>query len=106
MHDELSHTALVWKDRIQEWQASGKSLAQWSRENHLVYSQSIYWKMRLLGSQNKKHSSPKGFLELKDEDQTDAGIIIEAAGTRIHLSTDFDQPTLLRCLSILKGDAC
>lgn len=106
MPDELSDTALAWKDRIQEWQASGKSLAQWSRENDFVYSQSIYWKMRFLGSQKKKHSSPKGFLELKDEDRSDSGIIIEAAAARIHLSIDFDQSTLARCLELLTGDLC
>ena len=106
MPDELSDTALTWKNRIQEWQASGKSLAQQSRENNFVYSQSIYWKMRFLGSKNKKHSSPKGFLELKDKDQSDAGIIIETGGTRLHLTTDFDPFTLVRCLELLRGDLC
>jgi len=102
MHDELSDTAMIWKDRIHEWQASGKSLAQWSRENNLVYSRTVYWKMRFLGS-HKKHSYPQGFLELKDEGKSDAGIIIEAAAARIHLSTDFDQSTLIRCLELLGG---
>jgi hypothetical protein len=106
MHDGLSDTALVWKDRIQEWQASGKSLAQWSREHNFVYSQSIYWKMRFLGSQNKKHPSPKGFLELKDESRSDSGIIIETAVGRIHLSTNFDQSTLVRFMALLKGGLC
>jgi len=108
MTDQLSETAQVWKERIQEWQASGKTLAQWVKENNFVYSQCIYWKVRFLGSENKKNSShvPRGFLELKDEKQTGSGIIIEAAGTRIHLSTDFDQSTLLRCLALLKGGAC
>lgn len=105
MPDKLSDPALVWKDRIQEWQASGKSLAEWSRENKFVYSQSIYWKMRFLGSKNKKHSYPKGFMELKDECRSDAGIIIETPAGRIHLSTDFDQSTLARCLAILR-DLC
>ena len=106
MLNELSDTALVWKNRIEEWQASDKSLAQWSRENNFVYSQCIYWKTRFLGSKNKKHISPKGFLELKDKDQSDSGIIIEAAGTRLHLTTDFDPFTLARCLELLKGGLC
>ncbi len=105
MHNELSDTALVWKDRIQDWQASGKSLAQWSRENNFVYSRTVYWKVRFLGSQSEKHSSPKGFLELKDESRPDAGIIIETAAGRIHLSTNFDQSTLARCLELL-GNLC
>lgn len=104
MTNRLSETAQIWKGRIQQWQASGKTLAEWGRENHFVYSQCIYWKMRFLGS--KKNPSPKGFLEITDDDPSKSGIAIEAGEVRIHLSTDFDQSTLLRCLALLNGGLC
>jgi hypothetical protein len=106
MSNELSLTAQTWKKRIEEWQASGKSIAQWSRDNNFIYSQSIYWKMRFLGPKNQRDSNLKGFLEIKDNDQSDAGIIIELAKTRLHLTTDFDSNTLVRCIKLLNEFLC
>lgn len=106
MSEELSEIAQTWKQRIEEWQASGKSIAQWSRDNNFIYSQSIYWKMRFLGPKSQKDSKLKGFLEIKDNEQSDAGIMIELARTRLHLTTDFDSYTLVRCLKLLNEFLC
>ncbi len=83
MPKSCRETALAWNQRILQWQESGKSLAQWSRENNFTYSQSLYWKTRVLGS--KKLSCPKEFIELLDEKIPEAGVIVETQNVRIHL---------------------
>jgi len=104
MSKPCTETTLAWNQKILQWQQSGKSIAQWSRENNFTYSQSLYWMTRVLGT--KKLSNPKGFIELQDERIPDAGVIVVAENVRIHLATGFDASTFLRCLSILKGNAC
>lgn len=107
-NQQITEPALIWKERIQQWKASSKTIAEWCRENNFVYSQCIYWKTRFLGPENKKksHLPLEGFFELKDENPSDSEIIIEADGIRIHLSTNFDPSTLLRCLKLLSEKAC
>ncbi|NGX62101.1 MAG: hypothetical protein K940chlam9_01595 [Chlamydiae bacterium] len=39
----------AWKKKIQRQTVSGKSIAQWCRENQVVYSQFFYWKAKLFG---------------------------------------------------------
>jgi hypothetical protein len=105
MSDQPKEKVESWSQRIQQWKQSGKSLAQWSRENDFIYSQTLYWKMRFLGSKSKT-VVPNQFIELQDDQATGSGIIIETEGVRVHVATDFDTPTLLRCLALLKGKAC
>jgi len=102
MAEQLTEAAQSWKQRIDQWQKSGKSLAQWSRENNFTYSQSLYWKGRFLG----KSAALKGFIELQDEEENDSGVAVEISGLRIRLTEDFDSAAFLRCISLLKGKAC
>lgn len=100
--------AKIWESRIQQWQKTDKSLAAWSRENNFVYSQSIYWKSRFLGSESKTISTPtsSAFIELENESSCDSGIVIEIDTAQIHLSTKFDQEAFLKCVNLLKREVC
>jgi len=100
--------ALLWQERIHQWQLTGMPLTKWSRENNFKYSKCLYWKLRLLGSGTAEKSKyvPNGFVEIEEDKNAESGIFIEKGKMRIHLSKDFDQTTLLRCLSILEGGAC
>lgn len=99
--------AQIWQERIRQWQASGTSLAQWSRESHLRYSQCLYWKLRFLGPGIKEpENAPKGFYEIETEALEDSGVSLELSDVQIHLSTEFDSSTLLKCLDLLQRRAC
>lgn len=105
---QLSNPAKIWKSRIDRWKASGKSLAAWSKENGLVYSQSFYWKSRFLEPKKSRSnpSSADSFIELKDQSASDSGIVVEINSIKMHLSTDFDQSTFMKCIKLLRRKAC
>jgi len=102
MAEQLTEAAQSWKMRIEQWQRSGKSLAQWSRENNFTYSKSLYWKGRFLG----KTAASKRFIELQDGNEGDSGVAVEIEGLRVWLGADFDAAVFLRCISLLRKKPC
>jgi hypothetical protein len=48
----------MWKERIEDYQASGKSAAQWCRDHHVPESSFSTWKKKILASSKKKEVSP------------------------------------------------
>ena len=89
----------VWQQRISEWRKTGISIAEWCRENQIVYHQFIYWKGRL---QPAKTNSSSLFTELQDDTPQNSGIVIEVAQARIHLTQKFDPYELKRCIQMLR----
>lgn len=91
-----------WIQRVNNWRSSGQSIAEWCRENDVVYHQFFYWRDRLteadLGMAVKQSML---FVELPEELHEKAGVEIESKGMFIRLSRDFDAATLLRCLQVV-----
>ena len=53
--------------------------------------------------------APLGFVSLPDETpklSSDSGIVIQCQGIQIHISSDFDSKTLLRCLKTVRSQEC
>lgn len=95
----------VWKQRLHEWKASGKSLSSWCSQKGIPYHRGLYWKSRLLPEESTlpNNKSQKRFVEICEKDSSESGISIDAGGVRIVLSKSFDAETLHRCLNALKG---
>lgn len=97
-----------WREKVLEWKASGKDISVWCRENKIPHSTFSGWKNRFHKSDNNKAStrSKTGFIELKEQRQSDSGIILEYNGVKIHLRAEFDGIVLKQCIECLKGATC
>lgn len=93
-----------WESRVSEWQKSGKSARVWCEENQIVYVTFLGWRNRLRPNQNLSDTSE--FIELQEELPRSSGISLECSGVLIHLSLDFNTPTLKKCLEVLRGESC
>jgi hypothetical protein len=92
-----------WKERIQLYEASNHegSIAGWCRSQQISYDSFLYWKSKF-GSKASRQGS---FKELFNPNSI-AGLTIECHSVKIHLSHNFDEATLVKCLKILKGNLC
>jgi len=100
MYEKPNSQTLVdtWKRRLEEWSSSGKSLAEWCRDQRLNYHRLIYWKGRLMGKAKKKKQNtrtPIGFVEINEDSSTRSGVVIEYDHLRIHLLPGFHEGTFL-----------
>ena len=89
-----------WEDKISQQKASGKSIAEWCRDNQVHPRSFYYWRLRCF----PKDIDRSCFTELTNEKST--GISIEYQGIRIFLDKDFDLITLKNCLTALRGIKC
>lgn len=111
-----NETEPKWKERLLEWQASGKSIGAWCREQQIPATTVYGWKNRLkkLSQSNQQTTATKSqsletlqeFVELKDNKPAEAGIVLECSGIRIHLMDQFNPLTLKQCVSCLRGGLC
>ena len=92
----------VWKEKVLEWQSSGKTVAVWCKENKIPYTTFLGWKSRFRTSNEKEN----GFLELKDPIQFDPGVTLEYNGIKIHLKHAFNPSVLKKCLDCLRSLLC
>lgn len=99
-----------WKDKVIEWQASGKGIKAWCIENHIPVTTLYSWKARLEKSSGKFLAKSKAikqeFVELKDQPSSSAGLILECEGVKIHLQANFNRVILRECLDCLRGISC
>jgi len=102
-----------WKDKVLEWQASGKSVRAWCFENHIPITTFYGWKARLEKTLNNKSLTKtkalkvkQEFIELKDQQSSGSGLILECEGVKIHLQANFDRFILRQCLDCLRGVSC
>ena len=96
------------EEKIKDWQASGKTITAWCRENNIPITTFYGWKKRLEISEPKNiHIKSKAkFIELKNPESSASGISLECNGIQIHLKTQFDFSTLKQCLELLRGVVC
>lgn len=104
-----------WKERLLEWQTSGKSVRVWCSEHQIAVTTFYGWKNRLKKLSSNQHQTkpkafqelaPRGFIELTDKKPSATGIIIECEGVKIHLLSAFDPSALKQCIACLRGATC
>lgn len=93
-----------WANKVKNWETSGKSAAQWCRENKVEYHKFLYWKERFTSFRVKPTpSSVTAFVEIAENKSYYSGITIECHNLRIRLAKQFDLSTLKSLISLLKG---
>ncbi len=97
-----------WKEKVKEWESSNKNPKVWCKENQIPYTTLRGWIGRFKKSNHNKIpiNPTKNFIELKDQDTSDPGIILECDGVKILLKRDFDKIVLKDCLDCLRGVLC
>lgn len=102
--DEKQALAETWHQRIQLWQSSGQTGADWCKEQNFIYHQFVYWKGRLKQKNKRdKIPLPAKFVEVVDTPELfESGVSVNYRGARIHLARNFDDTVFLRCLRIMK----
>lgn len=97
-----------WKEKVKAWEASNQNPRVWSKKNQIPYTTLLGWRDRLKKeNRNKILIKPKmNFIELKDQTQSDPGIILEYYGVKIQLKHEFDKIVLKECLHCLRGALC
>jgi hypothetical protein len=93
-----------WADRVENCRVSGKSSAEWCRENNVGYHKFLYWKWRFTPSPQKQTSpSASAFVEIVEDKSNNSGITIECKDLRIQLTKQFDPSTLKSLVALLRG---
>ena len=95
----------TWRQKIDQWRASGKNGMAWTREQQISYRVFLYWKMKIENIDSKPIAI-NSFEELKDGHEEGLGIELSYRGIKIHLSNRFDSITLKRCLQVLREVSC
>jgi hypothetical protein len=100
-----------WKERVSEWQKSGKSLRAWCQENKIPVTTFYGWRNRLKKPNGKTKQTTcikakAEFIELKDKKSDDSGVILECGGVKIYLKAEFDPLILRQCVDYLRGAPC
>lgn len=92
----------IWRERIENWKASGKSIAKWCHEQGIPDHRLYYWRRKFSDeSTNRLNStSQTGFSEIIAR-QPQSDLVIESKGFSIRINEGFDDETLLRCLRLL-----
>jgi hypothetical protein len=91
-----------WHQIIQDWLLSKKSALQWCRENAIPYQSFCNWRKKYL-----EHPPLDTFVEVtSNHENSHAGIELCCNDVWIHLSKDFDDDALARCLSTLRRLPC
>jgi hypothetical protein len=104
----MSDTAITksqrWKDRIEQWQTSGKSITSWCKDNNISYNTFLYWRKRLdIGKEHSSQKQSSTFIELQDGGLAFSGIELQIEGISLHIYQQFDEATLIRCLRLLRN---
>lgn len=97
-----AQTDTLWQEKIDDWLASGMSMARWCKEYSVPYNQFIYRKYKLEGRRHGRvKATAKQFVELIDR-REDPGITIECGDVHIRVTSDFDEAVLQRCLQVVQ----
>jgi hypothetical protein len=100
---------LSWKEKVAEWKASGKSIAEWSKEKSIPYTTMRGWINRVENLNKKELPKVKalnGFVELKDKTLSSSGVTLEYQDVKIRLEPEFNAFVLKKCLACLRGMPC
>jgi hypothetical protein len=96
-------TREYWKDIVDKWQASGKSMAEFCRDENLSYWTFRDWKGRFLKPE-KKTVPGLVKLNLKKEPKT-SEIEVLVGPSRILVPQHFDESHLIRIVKTLRSIA-
>lgn len=100
---------LNWKKKVLEWQASGKSILEWSKENNIPYTTLRGWKDRFEKAKEKRTPQAKpttAFIELEEKASATSGIFLEYQDIKIRLEPGFNSSVLKQCLTCLRWTPC
>jgi len=103
MNDTAIRRRQDWKEKIENWQSSGKTITAWCKENTIPYNTFQNWRRTLGCTFRKNEDIPYSFIELQEENPSRSGVQLYIKGVSLHLSTKFDEATLSRCLRVLRG---
>jgi len=103
MNDTAIRRRRDWKEKIENWQSSGKTITAWCKENNIPYNTFQYWRKQLGYTSRKNETIPSPFIELQEESSSRSGVQLYIKGVSLHLSNKFDESTLSRCLRVLRG---
>ena len=95
-----------WQNLVEKQRVSGKTAADWCREQHISYETFIIRRSYLKKIQAQTQEVKKtDFIELEEKSTTRfAGIEIHVRGRMLTLCKDFDGGALLKCLQVLERD--
>lgn len=93
----------IWAKRVERWNASGLSAAEFARREKVRERTLKWWKWQL-GSRAKKTApiSPLTFVEMAATTSHDGLELVLESGARVCVPTDFDAATLARLLDVLE----
>lgn len=97
--EEIEEKRKSWKEEVERWRASGKSMSQWSREQGkgVNYTNQLsYWRNKFAPKAEEKN---RAFIELPEE-SGDAGLAIECKNFTIQIRKGFDPVTLRKLLLV------
>jgi len=103
MNDTAIRRRQDWKEKIENWQSSGKTITAWCKENNIPYNTFQNWRRKLGCTSNKNKVILSPFIELQEENSSRSGVQLYIKGVSLHLSTKFDEAALSRCLRVLRG---
>jgi hypothetical protein len=90
-----------WKNRFEQWRASGKTIKAWCEEQKISLHVFYYWRTKFKSVPNIAQSSSNPFIEVTDR-KVDSGLSLQWYGIVVCLSKNFDEKTLARLLQILR----
>lgn len=62
-----------WRIRIEQWEASQKTIAAWCQEQAVAVQTFYYWRKRVNEAFCAHRSTQSGFIQLKDEPGSESG---------------------------------
>ena len=92
-----------WIEKIQQWEASGKSLAAWCREQGECYHVALYHHRRLRASPKAQTTS---FVEVPTNSSPSTGISFQFGKITLHIAPNFDADALLTAIRVLMRLSC
>jgi hypothetical protein len=93
-----------WKQKLEDWRASGLNGAAWCRQEAIAYRVFHYWKKKF-ESNLSATQSPEKFIEIP-EGTNEVGLVLECRDVLVHLTKGFDAELLQDCLQVLRRLRC
>jgi hypothetical protein len=97
-------TEAKWRERVNEWRASGKTAVEFVQGRSYAGSTLQYWSSRL-----DKPSAPPGFVQLVGRsERVERGVsefVVEVGGARVRVRPGFDAALLCQVVRALGGGA-
>lgn len=92
-----------WKAHLETWQNSGYSLAEYAKQQNLVYHRLIYWKTKFENEQSKPLSFVPVPLQTEPPGNTPLTLNVQNDRFRIEIGAGFCDTTLRRLLTTLEA---